>query len=147
MHTVRQLLQTKGNEVWSVAPQTTVYQVLELMADKNVGALVVVAGRKVVGIFTERDYARKVILKGKDSKTVAVGELMTKNVLYVGPDETIDKCMALMTDKHTRHLPVLEKGQLVGLISIGDVVKSVISDQQFTIQELERYIVGGWPQT
>ncbi len=147
MHTVRQLLQTKGNEVWSVAPQTTVYQVLELMADKNVGALVVVAGRKVVGIFTERDYARKVILKGKDSKTVAVGELMTKNVLYVGPDETIDKCMALMTDKHTRHLPVLEKGQLVGLISIGDVVKSVISDQQFTIRELERYIVGGWPQT
>ena len=147
MYTVRQLLQTKGNEVWSVAPQTTVYQVLELMADKNVGALVVVAGRKVVGIFTERDYARKVILKGKDSKTVAVGELMTKNVLYVGPDETIDKCMALMTDKHTRHLPVLEKGQLVGLISIGDVVKSVISDQQFTIQELERYIVGGWPQT
>ena len=147
MYTVRQLLQTKGNEVWSVAPQTTVYQVLELMADKNVGALVVVAGRKVVGIFTERDYARKVILKGKDSKTVAVGELMTKNVLYVGPDETIDKCMALMTDKHTRHLPVLEKGQLVGLVSIGDVVKSVISDQQFTIQELERYIVGGWPQT
>ena len=147
MYTVKNMLQGKGNQVWTVAPNNTVYEALELMAAKNVGALVVVEQGKVVGMFTERDYARKVILKGKHSKTVAVGELMTKNVLYVGPDETIDKCMALMTDKHTRHLPVLEKGQLVGLVSIGDVVKSVISDQQFTIQELERYIVGGWPQT
>jgi IMP dehydrogenase len=117
------------------------------MADKNVGALVVVESGKVVGIFSERDYARKVILKGKGSKTTVVGDLMTKDVLYVGPDETVENCMALMTKKHTRHLPVLENGQLAGLISIGDVVKSVLADQQFTIQELERYIVGGWPQT
>jgi CBS domain-containing protein len=143
MHTVRQLLQVKGNHVWSVTPQTTVYAALELMAAQNIGAVLVMDGEKIVGIFTERDYARKVILKGKTSKTVTVGELMTTDVLYVSPDDTMDNCMALMTGKRARHLPVLENGKLVGLISIGDVVKAVIADREILIRELERYITGG----
>jgi CBS domain-containing protein len=144
MYTVRQLLQAKGNQVWSVPPKTTVYDALQLMADKNVGALLVIQDSKVTGIFSERDYARKVVLKGKSSKTTSVGELMVREVLYIGPDDTIEECMALMTAKRTRHLPVLEDGKLIGIISIGDVVKEIISDREFTIRELERYITGGF---
>jgi CBS domain-containing protein len=144
MYTVRQLLKVKGGAVWSIAPEATVYEALQLMADKNIGALVVVKDRKVVGIFSERDYARKVILHGKSSKTVTVGELMTKEVLYVSPDDTIENCMALMTAKRARHLPVLENSHLVGVVSIGDVVKEIISDREFTIQQLEKYITGGY---
>ncbi len=143
MYTVRYLLEEKGGGVLTVTPQTIVYQALELMAEKNIGALVVLQDDKVVGIFTERDYARKVILKGRSSKTTTVGELMVTDVLYVRPDATIEDCMALMTDKRTRHLPVLENDKLIGIISIGDVVKAIISDREFTIRELERYITGG----
>ena len=143
MHTVRHLLQDKGNQVWSIAPQATVYEALELMAKKNVGALLVIENGNVVGMFTERDYARKVILQGRSSKTTSVGELMTADVLYVSPDDTTENCMAIMTDKHLRHLPVMENGQLAGIVSIGDVVKAIISDREFTIRELERYITGG----
>ncbi len=143
MYTVNHLLQEKGGNVWSVAPQTTVYEALELMAAQNIGALVVRQADKVVGIFSERDYARKVILKGRTSRTTSVGELMTTDVLYVRPEDTIEDCMAIMTDKRARHLPVLDGNKLVGLISIGDVVRAVISDREFKIRELERYITGG----
>ena len=143
MYTVRHLLQAKSNQIWSISPEATVYGALELMAAKNIGAVIVIEGEKIVGIFTERDYARKVILKGKTSKTAIVGELMTTEVLYVSPDDTIENCMALMTDKRARHLPVMESGKLLGVVSIGDVVKAIISDREFKIRELEHYITGG----
>jgi CBS domain-containing protein len=143
MYTVRQLLQEKGGQLWSVTPKATVYEALELMAAKNCGAVLVLDAQELVGIFTERDYARKVVLKGKTSRTSTVGELMTTDVLYVGPDDTIENCMALMTQHRTRHLPVMDNGRLTGLVSIGDIVKAVISDREFTIRELERYITGG----
>ncbi|MFQ5854938.1 MAG: CBS domain-containing protein [Anaerolineae bacterium] len=142
MKTVRHILHTKGRAVWSVAPDTTVYEALQLMAEKNVGALLVLEAEKVAGIFSERDYARKVALKGKSSKDTPVREIMTSKVVYVRPDQTIEECMALMTDKHIRHLPVLEDNQLVGIISIGDVVKAIISQQEFIIEQLESYIRG-----
>lgn len=144
MYTVRDLLNAKGSEVWTVPHDTTVYRALELMAEKNCGSLVIAEGEKVLGMFTERDYARKVILHGKSSKTSTVGELMTKDVLFVSPDDTIENCMALMTDKRLRHLPVLEAGKLAGIVSIGDVVKQIIADREFTVRELERYITGGY---
>ena len=143
MYTVRHLLQEKGNKVWTINPKATVYEVLELMANHNIGAVVVATGDKVLGMFTERDYSRKVVLKGRASKTTAVGELMTTEVLYISPDDTIENCMALMTEHRLRHLPVMENGKLGGIISIGDVVKSIISDREFMIRELERYITGG----
>ena len=143
MYTVRHLLDAKSNQVWTIPPQASVYEALELMASKNIGAVLVLESDKIVGIFTERDYARKVILKGKTSKTVTVGELMTTEVFYVKPDDTIESCMAIMTDKRARHLPVIENEKLVGVASIGDVVKAIISDREFIIRELERYITGG----
>ncbi|MFZ4695039.1 MAG: CBS domain-containing protein [Verrucomicrobiia bacterium] len=139
---VKDLMQHKGPGVWTIGPETTVYRALEMMAEKDVGALVVVEKDHVVGMFTERDYARKVILKGKASRDTTVGDLMVREVLYVNLSDKVEHCMALMTDKHLRHLPVMEKGKLVGLVSIGDVVKSIIRDQEFTIRELERYISG-----
>jgi len=143
MKTVSQLLQAKGYDVWSVAPDDSVYNALKLMAEKNVGALLVIEEDAVVGLISERDYARKVILKGKSSAQTSVGEIMTKRVFYVSPQQTIEQCMALMTEEHIRHLPVLADGKLVGIISIGDVVKTIISHQEFLIEQLERYIVGG----
>ena len=143
MQTVKELLREKGSEVWTIAPRVTVYEALELMAGKNIGALVAVEDGNVVGMFTERDYARKVILKGRSSKTTTVRELMVTDVLYVGPGDTIENCMALMTEKRLRHLPVMDEGQLVGLISIGDIVRVIISDREFMIRELEHYITGG----
>ena len=143
MYTVGQLLQNKGDQLWSVTPKATVYEALELMAAKNCGAVLVLEAGQLIGMFTERDYARKVVLKGKTSKIATVGELMTTDVLYVSPDDTIENCMALMTQHRTRHLPVMENGKLVGLVSIGDIVKAVISDREFTIRELEHYITGG----
>ncbi|NQU10606.1 CBS domain-containing protein [bacterium] len=140
--TVRQLLDYKGHQVWTISPQATVFEALELMAAENVGALLIMQQDRLVGIFSERDYARKVILQGKSSRNTTVGELMTCDVLYVTPDATTDTCMALMTNKRTRHLPVLDNGQLVGLISIGDVVNQIIVTQEFTIRELENYIHG-----
>ncbi len=140
--TVRELLQNKKDKVWTIGPHASAYEALQVMADKDIGALLVVDKKKLVGVFSERDYARKVILKGKSSKTTTVGALMTAKVLYVSPDMTVDECMALMTDKHVRHLPVLDAGNLAGIVTIGDVVKSVVADQKFMIQELEKYISG-----
>jgi CBS domain-containing protein len=137
---VSQILKTKGNKIWSIAPHETVYKALQLMSEKDLGALVVIDKGKVVGIFTERDYARKVILKGKSSKTTNVSELMTKEVLFVDPDTSVEDCMSLMTEKRVRHLPVMKKKHLVGVVTQGDVVKQLIADQKFENEELERYI-------
>jgi CBS domain-containing protein len=144
MATVEKLLQVKGNKTWTITPQATVYAAVQLMSDKNVGALMVMEARKPVGIFTERDYARKLILKGKSSKTTTVRELMTVEVLYVEPRNSIEDCMQLMTNKRVRHLPVLTEGELIGIVTIGDVVKQLISDQESTIAQLEKYIQGGY---
>jgi CBS domain-containing protein len=139
---VSQLLKTKGRDVWSVTPDTPVYDALKLMADKNIGALLVLEKGKLVGIFSERDYARKIILKGKTSRHTPVREIMSPKVYYVRPDQSIEDCMALMTDKRIRHLPVMEDDEVVGVISIGDVVKAIISEQEFVIRQLENYISG-----
>lgn len=141
-HTVGQLLQAKGTQVWTVNPRATVYQALELMAEKEIGAVVVVDNDRVVGMFSERDYARKCVLKGKLSRTTSVGELMSREVVCINPQESVENCMSLMTAKRSRHLPVLDNGRLVGLISIGDVVKAIITGHEFTIEQLERYITG-----
>ncbi len=140
MNFVSQILKTKGDKIWSIVPQDTAYKALQIMSKENLGGLLVIDNGKIVGIFTERDYARKVILKGKSSKTTTVSELMTKEVLYVDPGTSVEDCMALMTEKCVRHLPVMEKKQLVGVVTVGDVVKQMISDQKFKIQEMERYI-------
>lgn len=140
MSTVQKVLQAKGRDVWSIAPDALVYEALEMMAAKDVGALLVLEGRRLVGIFSERDYARKVILLGKSSKRVPVRDLMARQVVLVSPEETVDTCMKLMTAKRVRHLPVLDNEKLVGIVTIGDVVKQIIFDQGFTIQQLERYI-------
>jgi CBS domain-containing protein len=140
MKTVEQMLEGKGQRLLSVAPGATVYDALKLMAEHEVGALVVLDGDRLVGIFSERDYARKVILFGKSSKETLVREIMTDKVLCVRPDQTVDQCMALMTDKRVRHLPVLDHKKVTGVISIGDVVKEVISEQRFMIEQLENYI-------
>ncbi len=142
MTTVAQLLLTKGRARWSIAPDATVYAALELMAEKDIGALLVLEEDNLVGVISERDYARKVVLKGRFSKDTRVREIMTEDVVYVSPERTIEECMALMTAKRVRHLPVLEGGRLIGIISIGDVVKAVISEKEFLIQQLERYITG-----
>jgi CBS domain-containing protein len=142
MKTVRELLQAKGYDIWSVAPDDSVYDALKLMAGKNVGAVLVIGAGNLVGILSERDYARKVILKGKTSRDTPVREIMTEKVVYVRPDQTSAECMALMTDKRVRHLPVIENDQLIGIISIGDVVKEIISHQEFMLEQLENYITG-----
>jgi CBS domain-containing protein len=143
MITVSQLLRAKGRDVWYIAPDACVIDALKLMADKEVGALVVLEGETLVGIMSERDYARKVTLKERSSMDTPVSEIMTQRVICVGPEQTIQECMALMTDKHVRHLPVLEDDRLVGIVSIGDVVKAIITQQEFMIEQLERYIEGG----
>jgi CBS domain-containing protein len=142
MTTVRQLLAQKDAQVWAVDSEATVFDAIALMADKNVGSLLVMNGGKLVGIITERHYSRNVALKGKTSPTIPVKEIMEKNVICVGPESAVEQCMALMTDKRVRHLPVLDGGEVVGIISIGDLVKSVISDQKFIIDQLEHYIHG-----
>jgi CBS domain-containing protein len=142
MINVGELLNAKGRVLWSTRPDASVYEALQLMADRNVGALAVLESNKLVGMFSERDYARKLILRGKFAKDTPVREVMTERVITVGLQETIDTCMQLMTQNRIRHLPVLEDGSLVGLVSIGDIVKEIISDQQSTIGLLEEYIVG-----
>lgn len=144
MKTVNEVLKNKGREIWTVSPLATVFQALELMAQKDVGALPVVQNGKLVGIFSERDYARKVILKGRASKDTTVSELMTQTVFYVCPENTLEDCMALMTSKQIRHLPVLDHDRLAGIITLGDVVKRIISEQEFTIKELEKYVKGDY---
>lgn len=143
MATVKELLEAKSKEIWSVSPQATAYEALQIMAKNDVGALLVLDKGKLTGIFSERDYARKVILKGKFSRETTVGDLMTYEVLYIEPRSTIEDCMALMTAKRVRHLPVLESGRLIGIVTIGDVVRQIISDQEFTIEQLGKYITGG----
>jgi len=142
MRQVKDLLKSKGNQIWSTSPESSVFDALQLMADKDVGVLLVIQDDKLVGIFSERDYARKVILKGKASKETTVKDIMSTKVLYVSPEQTLDECMALMTEKHLRHLPVYDDKDLVGLISIGDVIKAIISGQKIEISQLENYIKG-----
>ena len=140
MESVSQLLQDKGGGVLSVTPGTSVFDALKLMAEKNVGALLVMEGGALRGIMSERDYARKVILLGKSSQDIAVRDIMSDKVVTVSPAQTNEDCMALMTDKHIRHLPVIDNDKVVGVLSIGDLVKAVIAEQQQTIQQLESYI-------
>jgi CBS domain-containing protein len=140
MKTVRDILKVKGTDVWCVEPDATVFAALQCMAEKEVGALVVMQGGQVVGLISERDYARKVILHGRASPTTLVKEIMTSHVVHTHLDQSIEECMALVTEKRIRHLPVMAEGKLVGVISIGDLVKSIISDQQFIIEQLVRYI-------
>src|SRR5712692_9712414 len=142
MTTVAQILQGKGHEVWSVSPATLVYSALKVMAEKNVGALLVLEGHELKGIFSERDYARKVILEGKSSRDIPVQEIMSPEVFTVLPEQSVEECMAQMTDKRIRHLPVMENGRVIGVISIGDAVKAIISEREFTIKQLENYITG-----
>jgi len=140
MSNVNDILRVKGHDVWSISPEASVYDAIRLMADKKVGALVVIEDSKPVGIVSETDYMRKVILKGRTSQGTSVKAIMTTRVLYVHPQQDIEECMVLMTKKRTRHLPVLDDGNLIGLVSIGDVVKSIIDEQRFTIEQLENYI-------
>lgn len=140
---VSDILNNKGHQFWYITPDNTVFEALEKMAEKDVGAVLVLDGEKLAGMFTERDYARKIILKGFASKNSRVGDFMSKDLYTVSPSTTINDCMALMTGKRIRHLPVLENHKLVGLISIGDVVNSIIQEQNITIKDLENYITGG----
>jgi CBS domain-containing protein len=139
---VRQLLQIKGQDIWSITPQATVLEALRMMADKDVGALLVIEDDKLVGILSERDYARKVILQGKTSKDTLVKDIMTSVLFTVHPDQTIEECMELMTTRHIRHIPVVLDDQILGVISIGDVVKDIIFQQRQTIKEMEKYVTG-----
>ena len=142
MNTIGHLLKSKGNDILSVEPNATVFEALQIMSENNVGALLVIHKGKLVGVFSERDYARKIILKGKQSKDTSVSELMTKEVLYINPQSTIQDCLVVMSTKHIRHMPVLEEEKLIGIVTIGDIVKQIISEQKTTIQELEQYITG-----
>ena len=142
MQTVGDILQVKGHAAWSIGPQATVYDALQLMADKDVGALLVLDQGRLAGVFSERDYARKIILKGKSSRETPVRDIMTERVITVRPEHTLAECMALMTHHRVRHLPVLEAGQVIGVVSIGDVVKAIMTQQEFTIAQLEKYITG-----
>ena len=142
MSTIRQLLESKGGQVWSVNHDATVFDALRLMAEKNIGALVVMDGGNIVGVISERDYARKVILRGKASRDTTVSAIMSTNVLHGLPEQTVTEAMALMTDKRIRHLPVMDEGQVVGIVSIGDLVKAIIAEQEFVISQLENYIAG-----
>jgi CBS domain-containing protein len=142
MTTAKQILHTKGSEVWWVSPDAKIFEALEIMADKQVGALLVMDRENVVGIISERDYARKVILAGRSSKETSVREIMTSKLIIVTPDENVENCMAIMTNKRIRHLPVMDGEKLIGVISIGDVVKSIISEQGLLIDHLTSYITG-----
>jgi signal-transduction protein with cAMP-binding, CBS, and nucleotidyltransferase domain len=143
MVTVKQVLAKKGHDYFSVKPSTLVYDALQKMAEKDIGALMVIENDKLLGIFSERDYARKVILHGKSSRETQVGEFMTSKIYFVSSSQSIYDCMALMTNYHIRHLPVLDQNEIAGIISIGDIVNAVIQEQKTTIKDLENYILGG----
>jgi CBS domain-containing protein len=142
LKSVRQVLNAKGYAVETVSPETSVYDALQKMSNRGIGALVVVEQGAVCGLLSERDYARKVVLQGKKSQEIQVQEIMTRRVVTLEPEQTVEACMVLMTDKRIRHLPVLEEGRLIGIVSIGDIVKAVIEAQRLTIEELESYITG-----
>jgi len=143
MTTVAQVLQEKGQQVWSVSPDARVYDALKIMAERNIGALLVVEGDELKGIFSERDYARKVILHGKSSREIAVKEIMSSDVITIRPQQSVEDCMALMTDKRIRHLPVVDDDRVVGVISIGDAVREIISERELRIEQLQSYITSG----
>lgn len=140
MQTIRQILKKKGRTTWTITPTMRVFDALQLMAEKDVGALLVTEGKKLVGVFSERDYARKVILLGKSSKEMQVSEIMSSPPIFIEPDNTVDQGLALMSAKHVRHLPVMEKNRLIGIVTIGDLVRSLIDEQKVVIDHLEKYI-------
>jgi len=142
MFSVKQILEKKGHDIWVISPQAKIFDALKLMSEKNIGALIVVDKSRVAGVISERDYARKVILKGKSSKDARIEQIMTPHVYGVHPETTAEECMALMTEKHIRHLPVIDKDRLLGVVSIGDIVKAVISEQKVTIEHLKNFIMG-----
>ncbi len=143
MTTVKQLLEFKGHDIVTIEPDRTVYEALERLAERRIGALLVIRNSKLVGLFSERDYARKVVLKGKSSKDTPVRDVMIQDLVCVNPETSVDECMTLMTEERVRHLPVLDKGELVGIVSIGDAVRQIISERDFTIRQLEQYIASG----
>jgi len=142
MQTIRQIISTKGDQIWSVAVEDTVYDAIRLMASRSIGAMLVMNGEELHGIISERDYARKVILEGRSSRETRVGEICSSPAITISPRATAEEGLALMTRKRIRHLPVVEKGQLLGVISIGDLVNAVLGDQQQLIEQLERYVTG-----
>jgi CBS domain-containing protein len=142
MATIRLLLDKKGNQVWSVPPDATVYDALRLLDERDIGALLVIAGNDLVGVISERDYARKVALKGKTSMKTPVREIMTEKVVVVEPERTVEQALAIMTERRLRHLPVAAEGEVMGVVSIGDLVKEIIADKEFIIEQLESYIAG-----
>ena len=142
MKTIKQLLENKGSKILSIDPNSSVFDAIKSMANHHIGSLIVMQNERLVGIITERDYSRNVVLKGKSSVNTAVKDIMTKNVLCTKPEQTVEEAMALMTDKRVRHLPVIENGNVIGIISIGDLVKTIISEQKHIIEQLEHYING-----
>lgn len=142
MKTLQRVLEDKGKDVYFTLPTASVFEALEEMAKRDVGALIVLEDGKVAGIFSERDYARKIILVGKSSRETPVSEIMTTRVIYARPEQTLDECLALMTDKRIRHLPIMRDGELIGVVSIGDLVKGIIDEQRFIIGQLENYVSG-----
>ncbi|MFO1484651.1 MAG: CBS domain-containing protein [Verrucomicrobiaceae bacterium] len=141
----RTLLEHKGRDLWTIAPDVTVFEAIKLMSEKNVGALPVVDGGRLIGIISERDYMSKVAIKGKSSKETPVRDIMTQNVVTVSPDQSVSECMSIITQQRVRHLPVVENATLVGVVSIGDLVRWIIATQKMTIEQLEKYIAGGYP--
>jgi len=142
MRTVKQILATKEPDIWSIAPDATVYDAIHLLAEKEIGALLVLDGEQLIGVISERDYARQIILKDKSSRGTQVRDIMTTHVVTTTPENDVADCMAMMTDKRIRHLPVLDDGKLVGVLSIGDLIRSIIAEQQSTINDLAKYISG-----